>query len=329
MKIIVIGLGSMGRRRIRLLQQYDASLEIIGVDTSNIRAEEAEQELGIVCTASIEKALEQEGIDCAFVCTSPLSHYKIAKTLLEYNLNVFTEINLVADGYQELINLSIQHKRVLFLSSTFLYRKDIQYMIRRSENERVNYIYHTGQFLPDWHPWENYKDFFVSEKRTNGCREIMAIEFPWLIQCFGRIKNIHVIKDNMSSLELNYYDNYLLSIEHENGNKGIIGVDVVSRLARRTLEIYGEHVQLFWDGAPDSLREYDIETKTSNPVKTYDNITKDTHYCDNIIENAYMDEIASFLYQVRSGMNDKTLYSFEQDTETLRWIDKVENEVLQ
>ena len=111
MKIIVIGLGSMGRRRIRLLQQYDASLEIIGVDTSNIRAEEAEQELGIVCTASIEKALEQEGIDCAFVCTSPLSHYKIAKTLLEYNLNVFTEINLVADGYQELINLSIQQDR--------------------------------------------------------------------------------------------------------------------------------------------------------------------------------------------------------------------------
>jgi len=32
MNVIIIGLGSMGKRRIRLLKQYDPNLNIIGVD---------------------------------------------------------------------------------------------------------------------------------------------------------------------------------------------------------------------------------------------------------------------------------------------------------
>ena len=44
----------------------------------------------------------------------------------------------------------------------------------------VNYIYHIGQYLPDWHPWENYKNFFVGDKRTGGVREIFGIDLPWL-----------------------------------------------------------------------------------------------------------------------------------------------------
>ena len=37
-----------------------------------------------------------------------------------------------------------------------------------------------GQYLPDWHPWESYKSFFVSNKKTNGCRELFAIELHGL-----------------------------------------------------------------------------------------------------------------------------------------------------
>ncbi|MDE6927475.1 MAG: hypothetical protein K2P06_01985, partial [Muribaculaceae bacterium] len=66
------------------------------------------------------------------------------------------------------------------------------------------YIYHVGQYLPEWHPWENYQDFFVGDKRTNGCREIMAIEFPWLIETFGEIREVSVLHDKMSHLNIDY-----------------------------------------------------------------------------------------------------------------------------
>lgn len=325
MRILVIGLGSMGKRRIRLLKQYNPMLKIIGVDTNLARVQDVSQQQGIICTDSVEATLNYGKADCAFICTSPLSHYTIIEDLLKKGMNIFSEINLVDTGYKNLINLARQQGKILFLSSTFLYRKDIQYIVQRVQGERVNYIYHTGQFLPDWHPWENYKDFFVAEKQTNGCREIMAIEFPWLIRCFGKINNIYTIKGNMSLLEINYCDNYLLTIEHENGNCGIVAIDIVSRLARRTLEVFGENRQLFWEGTPSSLREFDVDTKQMSHITTYNSITKDERYCENIIENAYMDEITAFLYQVESGKCDKTLYNFEKDMETLKWIEQIEN----
>ena len=33
MKVAVVGLGSMGQRRTRLIKQYDSSIEVFGIDT--------------------------------------------------------------------------------------------------------------------------------------------------------------------------------------------------------------------------------------------------------------------------------------------------------
>ena len=320
MKIIVVGLGSMGKRRIRLIRQYDSSIEIFGVDTNEARASEVSKEYGITVYKTIKDAVSENKIDAAFVSTSPLSHKNIICELIKNNINVFTEINLIQDGYDEFIS----EKNVkLFLSSTFLYRKDIQWIMNKVNGTRCNYLYHTGQYLPDWHPWENYKSFFVGDKRTNGCREILAIELPWIIKCFGNIKYISVIKDKLSSLEINYADNYLIQIEHENGNKGQIAVDVVARKPIRRLEVFNEDLDIRWDGTPNSLQNFNLETKDFDAVETYQKIDKDNRYCDNIIENAYMDEIDAFLSWIK-GDNSKVLHNFESDKYILDCIDKIE-----
>lgn len=320
MRIIVIGLGSMGKRRIRLLKQYDNNISIVGIDAKDERIAEVSEQYNIECYKSLDEVIKKYTIDGAFVCTSPLSHSEIIKILVKNGIHVFTEINLVSDGYDDFVN---EENVKLFLSSTFLYRKDVQWIIERIKKERVNYIYHTGQYLPDWHPWENYKDFFVGDVRTNGCREILAIEMPWIIKCFGKIKGINVLKDKISSLQINYNDNYLIQLEHENGNKGILAVDVVARKAMRRLEIFNENVQIFWNGTPSSLVEYNYEKREDVLIKTYDDVMKDKNYCDNIIENAYMEEIDAFLTWV-NGDKDKVKYSFKDDYETLKIVDAIE-----
>ncbi len=321
MNIAIIGLGSMGKRRMRLLGQYDETVKIYGVDSNKERASQVKDEYGIAVFASIEDACNNVYFDGAFVCTSPLSHSLIISKLIEKKINVFTEINLVDDGYEKFINVK---DCKLFLSSTFLYRKDIQWITNRVKNKTVNYIYHTGQYLPDWHPWENYKDFFVGDKRTNGCREIFAIELPWIIDCFGEIKDVKVIKSKMTSLSIDYCDNYILQIEHVNGNKGLLAVDIVARKAVRRLEVYNENLHISWDGTPRSLQDYNLNTKEWDDVETYDSIVKDKNYCDNIIENAYMDEIDAFMTWI-SGDESKVRYSFFDDIKILKIIDKIEN----
>lgn len=320
MKVAVIGLGSMGQRRIRLLKQYDETLELIGIDKSLDRIQQAEEKYHIQTYTSLESVLKKDLIDAAFVCTSPLSHHSIIYELISRKINVFTEINLVRDGYEYFI----KEKDVkIFLSSTFLYRKDIQWIIQRVNNQRCNYRYHTGQFLPDWHPWESYKQFFVSDIRTNGCRELLAIELPWIVACFGPIVNVTVKKDKMSDLEINYYDNYMLLVEHENGSIGQIAIDIVARRAIRQLDVYNQDLQVYWNGTPNSLQEWDISEKIMRDISTYDTIEHNKNYCDNIIENAYMDEIDAFMTWIK-GDSSKVRYGFEKDSELLQLIDEIE-----
>ena len=323
-KVIVVGLGSMGKRRIRLLRQIKQSIEVIGVDSQEERRAESEQLFGIMTCASIADAIRKGAPEAGFVCTSPLSHRAIITELLENGLNVFTEINLVSDGYQDMMELARRKGKTLFLSSTFLYRKDIRYMIDRVKNEKVDYIIHIGQYLPDWHPWENYKNFFVGDKRTNGCREIMAIDFPWILAAFGKVKDVHVRASKDSDLDLDYADNYILSFEHENGSKGVVVCDLLSRKAVRSALIFSDKLQISWNGVPDSLMEYDIENKCDKKIQTYvEELDHQSAYASNIIENAYMDEIRIF-FGVVEGV-ETAPYSFEDDLYTLALIDRIED----
>lgn len=323
MKVLVVGLGSMGKRRIRLIKQIDPKIQVVGVDSKPDRREEAEQLFHMETVSELKDAFGEK-CSCAFICTSPLSHADIIESCLLHGLHVFAEINLVADKYESNIQLAQEKQRVLFLSSTFLYRDEIKY-IRKAVNDSsslLSYTYHIGQYLPDWHPWESYTDYFVGDARTNGCREIMAIDFPWIYKTFGDITDIQVKCGKKTQLKTTYNDSYLMLVEHESGVQGTILVDVVSRKAVRNLEIYGEDLYITWDGTPGGLKKYDIEKKSESMVQLYDAVDKQDGYASFVVENAYKNEIQAFFDEIEGQFTQE--YSFVDDRLVLSLIDQIE-----
>ena len=324
--IVVIGLGSMGKRRIRLLRSIDENLTIYGVDSNAERCQQIYDEYHIETYSTLKKAVygSKQRPEAAVISTSPLSHAAIIEECLDENLHIFTELNLVNDRYEENIRKAKLKGKVLFLSSTFLYREEIQYIQNKVKKCKspINYTYHIGQYLPDWHPWESYKNFFVGEKRTNGCREIFAIELPWLQKTFGRITSYQVIKGKCTNLNIDYPDTYHLLLEHENGSMGSLQVDVVSRKAVRNLELYSEDMYLTWNGSPTGLNYYDFEKKEEQNVLLYEEVQHMEGYSSFIIENAYQNELQAYLKEI-SGRN-ASRYSFEDDLVTLKLIDEIE-----
>jgi len=324
MNIIIIGLGSMGKRRLRLLQNHYPSLNLYGLDRNEERRSECEQEYHITTFSSIAQATEKVRFDVAFICTAPLAHHVIIKQCLEQEMHVFSELNLVKDGYIENLTLAKDKKLILFLSSTALYRKEIQFIIDEAKRckEKQCYHYHVGQYLPDWHPWEDYNNFFVGDKRTNGCREILAIEMPWIIEAFGKVKDVNIIKQKISNLKIDYADCYMIQLLHENNTMGNLVIDVVSREAVRKLEVFSENGYLEWQGKPDTLRIKNIDGKKMEAVQLYQHIDKLQDYSSTIIENMYLDEIIAFFDELKGIESSR--YSFEKDLYTLEVIDRIE-----
>ena len=323
MKALVVGLGSMGKRRTRLIQEFAKGVAVIGVDGDESRRNEARELYGIETFASTEEALARVSPDVGFVCSPPLTHGEIISSLLSARLHVFSEINLVSDRYDDNIALARQAGLVLFLSSTQMYRRELEYITCLAKGEsKLCYRYHVGQYLPDWHPWESYTDYFVGSRPTNGCREIFAIELPWLVGAFGEVLSVSAEARKLSGLKIDYPDCFAVTLSHKGGVLGQIVVDVVSRKAVRDLEVFSEELYLRWGGTPDSLYHYDIYSRQDRQVECYESVLRDPRYSGNIVENAYAEEILAFFALIRGEGTPR--HSFEADKAIIALLDVIE-----
>lgn len=327
MNIAIVGLGSMGRRRICLLKEYVNKNSkndwiLFGVDNNKARQQEATHELGISTYSNLDDVLEF--CDAVVISTPPLSHAAIIQQVLNAGKHVFTELNLVPDLYEENISLAKSQNVILFLSSTFLYREEIHHITNKIKSTNPGfYRYHVGQYLPDWHPWESYKSFFVANKKTNACRELFAIELPWLQNAFGAIVDCKVVHKKLSDLDIPYDDTYMVLAEHESGTIGMLQIDVVSRKAIRDFEFSNENTLIAWDGSPQGLRQMNMKTKTVEIVDLYSgNAMHKEGYANFVVENAYYNELIAFIEAVQNGENNH--YGFKEDLQTLNLIDQIE-----
>lgn len=320
-KILVVGYGSMGRRRIRLVSELLYEVEFICVD-SNLKRRMQAKKAGIEVYSNLEEGIKKKP-DIAFVCTSPGHHAEIILRLIDAGINIFTELNLTSDKY-DIISIEAKKKGVtVFVSSTLLYKRQMEIFDRlvKTQKKPVTYIYHVGQYLPDWHPWENYKDFFAGKKSTNGVREILAIQIPWIIQTFGKIGSVNAIHQKCTELEIDFPDSIVMSIEHENSNIGTFVADVVSRKATTRLEIINEDLYVSWGGHNEDLYLLNMKTKELEQVQIYESTEHVEGYSDNIEERPYREEIKAF-FNVING--ERARYTLEDDEYVLSLIDKIE-----
>ena len=181
-------------------------------------------------------------------------------------------------------------------------------------------------------PWEDYRKVFYANPRTSGCREIMAIDMPWILNIFGPVKDYKVMKSRNTALDIEFDDNFYIMMEHENGNKGVFVCDVVTPKTERSFEVYGENFFMSWDGSATGIKEWEASKDPSvNPNKVplkdvdiYGNSAVNLgDYAAFVVENAYLNEIKAFFAYVKEGK--KPVYTFEDDKILLEMINDIES----
>lgn len=322
MKVLVVGYGSMGRRRIRLLKELSEEYSFICVDNNKKRLEQIKTD-GMLGYSSLAEAISHKP-NIAFVCTSPGYHAEIILELIDAGIHVFTELNLISNRYDEILEKAAVKNVKVFMSNTMLYDKQILAIMENTRSQCGNktYIYHVGQYLPDWHPWESYKDFFIGKKETNGCREILAIQLPWIIKLFGQVRTVSMVKRRNTNLDIDFDDTYIITLEHDNGDTGVFICDVLARKAISYLEVMGENMHIVWNGTPETLLSFDEKAKKMIKLSSYDKVDHVEGYADIINEDQYMDEIKAFIAWIQNEC--APAYTLEDDRYVLDLIDKIE-----
>jgi predicted dehydrogenase len=323
--ILVIGLGSMGKRRIRCLNHLGFE-SIFGYDLRKDRREEAKGKYNVGVVSNLSRAVLDK-IDALIISTSPGQHNQCIRLAVENKKPAFVEASVILEGLAELNSLARKQHVLIAPSCTMRFHpaiKDIKSTVASGRYGKItNFSYHSGQYLPDWHPWEKVKDFYVAKKETGGCREIIPFELTWIVDVMGMPGKVGGFFGKTMDVGADIDDTYAISMDFGDFY-GNMTVDVVSRYATRSLILNMELGQVLWRWDEGVVRLYDaVGQRWINYY--YPQGQTAEGYNKNIIEDMYVEETQSFIRAVEG--KSRFPNSLGEDIKVLKLLHKMEGKL--
>ncbi len=320
MKFLVVGLGSMGKRRIRNLKHLQQN-DVIGFDVREDRCNEVNEKYKIKTYSDITDAIK-ESPEAMVISTPPDLHMKYAKIAIQNKIHFFTEASVLQEDMEEVIQ-GIDNSHIIGFASHTMRYHPIILEVKKILKENIigkplSFLYHSGQYLPDWHPYEDYRNYYVSKRKTGACREIVPFELVWLIEIFGKINSVCAMKTKVSKLDADIDDIYNVLLDFKNGVQGNFSVDVIARFPYRQLKILGENGVIFADWSDLIVKYYTKEAGWI--IKETDDGIVEKGYIHG--EGMYIQEMKMFLKAIKK--ESPIPYTFEEDFKILKILEAIE-----
>lgn len=212
MKVLMIGLGSIGQRHLRNIRRlYGDSAEIIAYrvrglkttfsDTMQIRENvDMEKEYNIRTFTDVSEALAQKP-DVAFICNITSAHIPCALEAARASCHLFLEkpISNTLEGIEDLIKI-IDEKRIkVFVGFQNRYNPAILKLKECLDEQVIGNIIsvhaEVGERLSTMHSYEDYKTTYMARSDMGGgvILNQMIHEIDYLRYLFGNPENVFAI----------------------------------------------------------------------------------------------------------------------------------------
>ena len=320
MKISIFGSGSIGLRHLTNLIKLRKELKI-----SSIYAYDSSNKRGFLgadknFTFTQDFKLAAEGCDVAFVCVPTHMHNQTINKVLKYTrchfyiekplsnnikncLNTLNKISKTrkktAVGY-----MLVNHPLILETEKLLKKKRIGKIIFARAE---------CGFYLPNWHPWEDYRKFYMASKAQGGGVLLdTSHEINYLQRLFGKVSKIQGLVGKFSDLDITSDDLSLSILKFKKNNIiGNVHLDLLQFEKSRTFKIIGTK------GVIEGCF-------SKNTLKIYDNLKK-KYFVKNIkynFNNIYYTQLRQFWALIKNKKNNlctaKEAYHTMQIIESIR-----------
>jgi len=319
--LLIVGLGSIGRRHVRLVKFHFPNINIIVLRHKKCNSSDIKK-LGLhKCVTSINDAIMLN--PQAAIISNPASHHiEIAKKLANKGINLLIEkpISDSSKGVKELIDICYQNKVTLmtgynlrFLPSLIEFKKQIQ-------SRKIGKIYsirsEIGQYLPSWRPEIEYKSSVSAQNFLGGGALLeLSHEIDYLSWIFGKVDWVKSHVSKQSDLEIDVEDSALviLGFKEFEGSKltASLNIDFIRHDVTRKCFAIGEKGTLHWDGVKGQV---ELFKKSKKDWELLFSLSPDKDF-------TYTEEIKSFFSSVES--NIKPNISGEDGLEVVNIIESI------
>ncbi len=307
-KILIVGYGSIGRRHVKNLLEY-SKYEILILTKRKIKNN---KEIRIRYFDSLTNVLKEKP-EIGFITNETSFHIEIAIKLAKKNIHLFIEkpLSNSIKNIQKLQKIVNKNKLITQMGCNWRFHPCIKKIKSIVEKNEIGKIYsvqvESNSYLPDWHPYEDYREGYAAKKELGGGILLTCIhELDFLYWYFGKVEEIFSVTKKQSQLEVNTDDISIMILKFKKNILGEIHLDYFQRPDFKRCKIIGSKGTLYWDSSINEVKFY------SNNKKKWIKKIELKKYEKN---QMYIDEILYFLKSVKN--KKKTINSINDGIKTL------------
>jgi predicted dehydrogenase len=257
MKFLIAGLGSIGRRHLRnLLALGERDILLLRTFQSTLPDEELAE---FPVETDLEAALAQRP-DAVIVSNPTAHHLEVAIPSATAGCHLLLEkpVSHSVQGLDELQAVVRRSGVQVLVGYQFRFhpglQKAKQLLVEGAIGRPLSVHAHWGEYLPDWHPWEDYRDGY-SARADLGGGVALTLSHPidYLRWFFGEIQELWAFTASRSDWHLDVEDTAVVGLHFENGILGSLHLDYNQRPPAHRLEVIGTHGTMRWDSSDGAV----------------------------------------------------------------------------
>lgn len=270
-KILVVGLGSIGKRHVRIIKERYPKIKIIALRHLQCEKNDIEK-LGLTdCVTKVSEAL-QFNPDAAIIATPATKHIGIAQTLANAGVHLLIEkpISATVSGVELLIDTCKSKGLVLMTAYNLRFLPSLQEFRNKIQQKKAGTILsvraEVGDYLPNWRPESDYRKSVSAQKLLGGGVLLeLSHEIDYLSWIFGDFKWIKAHISKQSNLVIDVEDSayIIFGIGSEKDSEIVVSLnmDFFRYDIIRQCTAIGEKGILCWDAIKGEVAWFAKDSK--------------------------------------------------------------------
>src|SRR6266498_5035075 len=258
MKFLIAGLGSIGRRHFRnLIALGEKDIVLLRTRKATLPGDEL---ASYPVEADLQEALQKHKPDAVVVANPTSMHLDAAIPAAEAGCHILLEkpVSPSLERLDVLQKAAEKSSSKILVGFQFRYHPTLNQARELIQSNALGKILtvhaHWGEYLPQWHPWEDYRQSYAARADLGG-GVIVTLTHPldYLRYLLGDIESLWSFNGHISPLDMNVEDVVEIGLKFSNGAVGGVHVNYFQRPPVHRLEIVGTNGTLHWDNADGIL----------------------------------------------------------------------------
>jgi predicted dehydrogenase len=316
MKILFIGLGSIGQRHLRNLLTL-GEFEYFAYRKRNYKLPQEFENVNISIINSLTD-IPNLNLDFCIIAAPPIVQQEVLPIIISNGLDFFIEKPIGPDlgVLKKLIPVIIKKQIISMVGYNLRYHPIHNRLIEILKDGTLGNISAirsvVGQYLPDWHPNEDYRNGYSANRKLGGGVILDLIhEIDFVYSLFGKVIDLKSFYAKTSHLEIDVEDIAEIIMKFDSGIIGSVHLDYINRNGQRNGTILGDEASLNYD-----LLKSEIIILHKNGIR-------EVEVFEFVRNNMYLNELTDFLYAVHS--RNELSNNFAAGLEVLSYAERALN----